>query len=167
LVWVLLDWQRLGKPTVFGALSGFVAGLVAITPAAGYVAPAAALIIGAAAASLCYLAVLLKDRLRYDDALDVFGIHGIAGVVGSLLTGVFASSAINNNAKDGLAFGNTDLLLAQSAAVVVSATFAFAATLLVLKFVDIVVGIRVSLAEESAGLDAALHGETAYRPENK
>jgi len=162
LAWMVVEWMYRGKPTVLGAASGAVAGLVAITPASGFVGPMASIMIGLGAGVLCYLAVLWKARLGYDDALDVVGIHGIGGIWGALATGLFASKAINAAGADGLFYGNPAQLGIQAMAVLVSVVFAFVGTFLILKLVDGLMGLRVSDEEERMGLDLSQHEERAY-----
>jgi Amt family ammonium transporter len=162
LGWVAAEWRRLGKPTLLGAASGAVAGLVAITPAAGFVSPLWAVVIGLAAGVLCYRAVSLKERFGYDDSLDVVGIHMVGGIVGSLLTGVFASSEINSNVSDGLLYGGAGFFLKQLVGVIVIVVFGFAVSWLLAKLVDATIGLRVSEREELDGLDITQHEERAY-----
>jgi Amt family ammonium transporter len=162
LSWVAVEWLHRGKPTTLGAASGCIAGLVAITPAAGFVAPMPAIIIGLIAGSVCYGAVLLKWRLGYDDSLDAVGVHGAGGVTGALLTGVFASTAVNSLGADGLLYGNAGLLGVQAIAVAVTAVFSFIVSLVLLKLVDATLGLRVDVEEESTGLDLTQHSETGY-----
>jgi Amt family ammonium transporter len=162
LAWMIVEWVYRGKPTVLGAASGAVAGLVAITPASGFVGPMASIVIGIGAGVFCYLAVLWKSKLGYDDALDVVGIHGVGGVWGALATGLFASKAINAAGADGLFYGNPAQLGIQALAVLISVVFAFAGTFLILKIVDGVMGLRVSNEEERMGLDLSQHEERAY-----
>jgi len=162
LAWMVVEWMYRGKPTVLGAASGAVAGLVAITPASGFVGPMASIMIGLGAGVFCYLAVLWKSRLGYDDALDVVGIHGIGGIWGALATGLFASKAINAAGADGLFYGNPAQLGIQAMAVLVSVVFAFVGTFLILKLVDGLMGLRVSDEEERMGLDLSQHEERAY-----
>ncbi len=160
--WVVAEWVIKGKPTTLGMASGAVAGLVAITPAAGYVGPVPSVIIGALAGVLCYLAVLGKSSLGYDDSLDVVGIHGIGGTWGALATGLFASKLINPDAADGLFFGNAAQLGIQAAAVLTTIVYSFVVTLLILWVVKSVMGLRVTEEEEVAGVDTSVHGETGY-----
>ena len=169
--WAGAEWARNGKPSALGAISGAVAGLVAITPAAGFVNPMAALFIGLVAGVFCYLMVAkVKARLGYDDSLDAFGVHGAGGTLGALLTGVFASSAVNPIFKDaqgntlasGLLEGNAHQLLNQSVGVVIAWALAAAGTLIILKIVDATVGLRVSEEHEIQGLDLSQHGEEGY-----
>jgi len=151
-----------GRPTILGAASGAVAGLVAITPGAGFVSPFAALIIGFLGGTICYSGVLLKERLHYDDALDVVGIHGIGGIWGALATGLFASKLINPNGADGLLLGNPRQLWIQFISVIVTILFVFVMSLIILKLIDMTVGLRVSEEEEIQGLDLAQYSETGY-----
>ena len=157
LAWGLVEGARVQKVTMLGLASGLVAGLVAVTPAAGYVTPLAALAIGAIAGTVCYGAVLLKARLGYDDALDAFGVHGVGGATGALLTGVFARAAYNNGTGGGLS-----LVGKQVIALGAAGAWAAVVTYVLLKVIDAVVGLRVSEDVEHDGLDAALHGESAY-----
>ena len=158
LAWLALEKLRHGKATAIGGATGAVAGLVAITPAAGYVAPMPALLIGLIGGLVCFAAVELKPRLGYDDSLDAVGVHMVGGLVGALLTGVFASLAINPAGAEG---GIAQVGL-QAAAALISAAFAFLGTLLILKAVDVLVGIRVHADAEEDGTDLAEHGERAY-----
>ncbi len=162
LGWMLTEWALRGKPTVLGAASGAVAGLVAITPASGYVSPLASIVIGAVAGFLCYNACNLKSRLGYDDSLDVVGVHGIGGTWGALATGLFAWKAINPDGGDGLLHGNPGQVGVQVVAVLASWVLAFAGTFVILKILDATMGLRVSEDDELAGLDLSQHSETAY-----
>jgi Amt family ammonium transporter len=162
LSWVLVEWLYKGKPTTLGAASGAVAGLVAITPASGFVGPMPALIIGAVAGGLCYAGVIAKNRLGYDDSLDVVGVHGVGGTWGALATGLFASKAINDAGADGLFFGNPGLLGIQVIAVLSTWVYAFVVTLILLKILDWTMGLRVSEEDEENGLDLSQHSETGY-----
>ncbi len=162
LGWMFTEWMTRGKPTVLGAASGAVAGLVAITPASGYVGPVSSIVIGALAGVICYTACNLKARFGYDDSLDVVGVHGIGGTWGALATGLFASKAVNPGGADGLFFGNPAQLGTQAVAVVTSFVLAGVATFVILKIVDAVMGLRVTEEEEVAGLDLSQHSETAY-----
>jgi ammonium transporter, Amt family len=162
LGWVFTEWLLRGKPTVLGAASGAVAGLVAITPAAGFVGPMAAIAIGAVAGMLCYGACNLKSRLGYDDSLDVVGVHGVGGAWGAIATGLFASAAVNPGGGDGLLYGNPGQLVNQLVAVAATAVLAVVMTTVILKVIDAVVGLRVGEEEEVAGLDLSQHSETAY-----
>ncbi|MBI2887709.1 MAG: ammonium transporter [Chloroflexi bacterium] len=163
LTWATMSWMHKGSPSVIGAAAGAVAGLVAITPASGFVDARAAIIIGLGAGILCYWAIELKNRLQVDDALDVWGVHGVGGTWGALATGLFATVAINSAGADGLFFGNPGQFVSQLIAVAVSWVYAGAATWVILKVVEAVVGLRVPEEEERAGLDIAQHGEVAYR----
>jgi Amt family ammonium transporter len=161
LAWLAMDWMR-GKPTMLGAASGAVAGLVAITPAAGFVGPMSALIIGAVGGVLCSIACSLKPKFGYDDSLDVVGVHGVGGTWGALATGLFASKAINAAGNDGLFFGNPGQLWVQFITVVVTIIFAMVATAIILSILKSIMGLRVSDEEERMGLDLTQHNERAY-----
>ena len=171
LGWAAAEWIRNGKPSVLGAISGSVAGLVAITPASGFVGPMPALLIGAAAGVVCYLMVArVKGWFGYDDSLDAFGVHGIGGTLGAILTGVFATSLVNPIFKDaqgnalpvGLIDGHGGQVLNQLIAVLISWGLAIVGTLVILKIVDLVIGLRVSEQDEIEGLDLSQHGEEGY-----
>jgi Amt family ammonium transporter len=162
LTWVFAEWFLREKPTTLGLASGAVAGLGSITPASGYVGPGAALIIGGVAGIICYFAVLSKDRLGYDDSLDVVGIHGVGGVWGTLATGLFASKLINETGNDGLFYGNPSLLWTQLIGVVATFAYCFVVTLVILYVVRAVMGLRVAPEEEDAGVDTSAHGEVGY-----
>jgi Amt family ammonium transporter len=162
LGWMFTEWATRGKPTVLGAASGAVAGLVAITPASGFVGPISALIIGAVAGALCYMACNLKTKFGYDDSLDVVGVHGVGGTWGALATGLFASKAINDAGGDGLFFGNPGQLWTQIVAVAATYVLAIVLTFVILKIVDVLVGLRVTEEDEVVGLDLSQHSETAY-----
>jgi Amt family ammonium transporter len=166
LSWMATEWMTRGKPTVLGAASGAVAGLVAITPASGYVGPMAALVIGIIAGAICFYAVSIKYHFGYDDSLDVVGVHCVGGITGALLTGVFASKLINPAGADGLLNGNPSQLLIQFVAVAASMAFAFAGSLVLLKLVDGLVGLRVDSEEEHIGLDLTQHSEVGYALED-
>jgi len=157
LTWALVEGSRIKKFTMLGVASGLVAGLVAITPAAGYVSPMVALAIGCAAGLICYVAVLAKSRLGYDDALDAFGVHGVGGATGALLTGIFARAALNNGHGGGLS-----LLGKQAIGVAAAGAWAAIVTFVLLKALDLTIGLRVDAETEHDGLDGALHGESAY-----
>ena len=160
VAWALAERFRTGKVTVLGVASGIVAGLVAITPASGFVGPMPALVIGLIAGVVCYLAVVFKTRAGYDDTLDVFGVHGVGGTIGALLTGVFASAAWGGT--DGLLYGNANQFVVQIISVVATMAYAAAVTWIILKIVDVVMGIRISEADEREGLDTSQHGESGY-----
>ncbi|PIV65890.1 MAG: ammonia channel protein [Nitrospirae bacterium CG01_land_8_20_14_3_00_44_22] len=162
LSWMFTEWIHRNKPTALGAASGAVAGLVAITPASGFVGPMPALVIGLVAGVLCYMAVNLKTRLGYDDSLDAVGVHGVGGTWGAIATGLFASKLINSAGNDGLFYGNASLLLNQIISVGAAWIYSFAATLVILKVIDWTVGLRVSEEDEADGLDLSQHGESGY-----
>jgi Amt family ammonium transporter len=162
LSWLFFEWAHRGKPTTLGAASGAVAGLVAITPASGYVGPLSAIVIGGLAGVICYGGVLMKSRLGYDDSLDVVGIHGLGGTWGALATGLFASTRVNPGAANGLFFGNAGQLWTQVVSVVATVVFAFVMTLIILKVIDWTMGLRVTADDEEKGIDISLHNETAY-----
>ncbi|MBF0328525.1 MAG: ammonium transporter [Nitrospirae bacterium] len=162
LIWVLIEWVHRGKPTMFGAATGSIAGLATITPASGFVGPMSALLIGFAAGAVCYAALNLKNRFRYDDSLDAFGVHGVGGILGTLAAGLLAQKAINPAVADGLFFGNPKLFLIQAAGVAVTALYSFIATAAMLKVIDMTIGIRVDEESEVMGLDISQHGESGY-----
>jgi Amt family ammonium transporter len=163
LTWVTISWLHRGSPSVLGAAIGAVAGLVAITPAAGFVTPAASILIGFGVGVVCYGASLLRLRSRVDDALDVFAVHGVGGAFGAVATGVFATVAVNAAGRDGLLAGNVAQVGVQVLAVVVVALYSAAATAAILLAINLVVRIRVAGDAEEAGLDLAQHGEVAYQ----
>lgn len=162
LSWTVIEWGLRGRPTVLGAASGAVAGLVAITPAAGYVGVVSALVIGAVAGVVCFYAVTLKMRLGYDDTLDVVGVHGVGGTWGALATGLFASTAVNPGGANGLFTGNPTQLLIQLVGVGATLVFAFVGSTVILRLVDFAVGLRVAEEDERMGLDLSEHNESAY-----
>ncbi|MFB3884177.1 MAG: ammonium transporter [Thermodesulfobacteriota bacterium] len=162
LSWMMAEWAYRGNPTVLGAASGAVAGLVAITPASGFVGPVSAILIGLAAGVICYFAINLKSRLGYDDSLDVVGVHGVGGTWGALATGLFASKAINPAGNNGLFFGNPSLVGIQALSVVSAWVYSFVVTLILLKIIDKTMGLRVSEEHEVNGLDLSEHGEAGY-----
>ncbi|MGA7412685.1 MAG: ammonium transporter [Bryobacteraceae bacterium] len=171
LGWMLAEWFKHGKPSVLGAISGAVAGLVAITPASGYVKPFPALLIGFAAGLFCFFMVTwVKGKFKYDDTLDAFGVHGAGGTLGALMTGVFATNAINDTFKDssgnllklGWVDGNPGQVLNQAAGVAISWVLALVATFVILKVVDMTMGVRASEPDEIEGLDLSMHGEEGY-----
>ncbi len=166
LGWMAAEWIVKGKPTVLGAATGAVAGLVAITPAAGFVGPVSALAIGVVAGGLCYSACEFKARLGYDDALDVVGVHGVGGVWGALATGLFASTAINPDGANGLFYGNPELLWKQFIAVGATVAFAGIGTAVILTILKPIMGLRVTAEEEQMGLDMSQHSESAYTLES-
>ncbi len=162
LAWMVAEWIYRGKPSALGAASGAVAGLVAITPASGFVGPMSSIWIGIGAGVLCYTAVMLKPLFGYDDALDAVGVHGVGGTWGALATGLFASKAVNSAGADGLFFGNPKQLIIQAMAVLVTWVFVFVGTLIVLAVVAAITGLRVNEEEEQSGLDLSQHDEKAY-----
>ena len=160
--WIGVEWWHAGKPTALGAASGLVAGLVAITPAAGFVTPGAALIMGLCVSPLCIWAITLKNKFGYDDSLDAFGVHGVGGTFGALATGFFATKAVNAAGADGLFHGNSRLVWVQLQAVVVTAVVAVVGTFILYKIVDALLGMRVSKRDEELGLDLSQHSEAGY-----
>ncbi|MBU0580230.1 MAG: ammonia channel protein, partial [Candidatus Margulisbacteria bacterium] len=163
LIWALLEWKLNGKPTVFGTITGVIAGLATITPASGFVTPLAGLLIGAVAGLICYLFVaFVKNKLRYDDSLDAFGVHGVGGILGTLAAGLFATTLVNSGGANGLFYGGTGLFGIQLFAVVAVALYTFVVTFLIYKVVDLFMGVRVAEKEEEIGLDLTEHREAAY-----
>ena len=163
LGWVLPEWIRSGKPTILGAVSGGIAGLVAITPAAGYVTILPSLIIGAVGGLICYCSVaILKEKFAYDDSLDAFGVHGVGGMWGAIATGIWATTAINPDGADGLFYGDTNLFFAQIISIVVAIIFAVVGSTVLYKIVSSIIPLRVDETEEILGLDVAQHGENGY-----
>ena len=160
--WVIIEWLRRGKPTALGAASGAVAGLVAITPAAGFVGPVSASIIGFIAGVLCYLALSLKNRFGYDDALDVVAVHGVGGFWGALATGLFATTLVNPDGANGLFFGNPNQFVIQFVGASAAIVFSIVVTSIICKIIDMTVGLRVSDEEEVQGLDLSQHSEVGY-----
>jgi ammonium transporter, Amt family len=168
LIWVGLSWMRTKKPSVIAAINGAIAGLAGITPASGYVSVEHAFAIGIAIGLASYLGVLfLKDRFKIDDALDVSSVHGIAGIIGSMAIGIFASLAINPNGANGLLYGNAHQLLVQGIGVGVAGALGFGGTYIILKVIDVLIGIRVSPKVEESGLDIEEHAERAYADEDE
>lgn len=160
LGWIIVEWFHKHKPTALGAASGAVAGLVAITPAAGFVGPMASIAIGAVAGILCYIAVNLKMILGYDDSLDVVGVHGVGGTWGAIATGIFAAAAVGGTS--GLLEGNASIFGAQVLSVIAAWAFAFTLTVIILKLLDMTMGLRISEDKETVGLDLSEHGERSY-----
>ena len=163
LTWMTVSWLHKGAPSVLGAAAGAVAGLVAITPASGYVDVSASILIGLGAGTFCYAGIQLTKRLRVDDALDVFGVHGVGGAWGALATGLFATLAVNSAARDGLIAGNPGQLGIQAIAVAASIGYSAVMTFVILKLINLFVGLRVGEHEEVLGLDASQHREAAYQ----
>jgi Amt family ammonium transporter len=162
IAWLCIEWIATKKPRFLGLLTGAVAGLATITPAAGYVSPATAALIGTIAGLVCFYAVALKNRLGWDDALDVWGVHGVGGFLGIVLLGIFATTAFNPAGTNGLIAGNSTFFLKQCAAVVLSSAWAFVFTLGMLWIINRITVVKVEKSEEEIGLDEALHGEKAY-----
>jgi Amt family ammonium transporter len=162
ITWVLVSYLHKGKVSVVGAACGAVAGLVAITPASGFVTAGGALVIGLAVGVICYSATLLRERLRIDDALDVFAVHGVGGTFGAIVTGVFATTAINAAGR-GLIDGNPGQVLVQTLAVGATISYAVISTFVIVKVVDLLLGLRVRAEQEEVGLDLSVHGEVAYQ----
>ncbi len=163
LTWIFIEWKLVGKPTMLGGATGAVAGLATITPAAGFVTPFSAIIIGVMAAVLCYIAVaVVKLKFTYDDSLDAFGVHGVGGTIGAFATGLFAQKLINPAGANGLFFGNAKQLMIQSAGIAATIIYVVAVTFVILKVLDSVMGLRVSDEEEVIGLDITQHEESAY-----
>jgi Amt family ammonium transporter len=162
VTWLLIAWGTEKKPKFLGLLTGAVAGLACITPAAGYVTLSSAAIIGIIAGGVCYYAVHLKNKLGWDDALDVWGVHGVGGTLGVILLGIFASSRVNAAGADGLLLGNASFFLKELVTVAGASIYAFAFTYLMLILINMITPVRVADADEELGLDEALHGEVAY-----
>jgi ammonium transporter, Amt family len=162
LSWVGTEWIVRGKPTTLGVASGAVAGLVAITPAAGFVGPMSAIIIGLVAGVVCYLVVLAKPKLGYDDSLDVVGVHCVGGLVGALLTGLFASVLVNPGGANGLFFGNPGQFVIQVIAVVATLVYSFVISFILFKILDATMGLRISTEDEVRGMDISEHAEAGY-----
>ncbi len=163
LAWALLDWVFNDHPTMLGMITGAVGGLVAITPAAGFVTPLGAIGIGVGCSIICYISVtFVKVKLGYDDALDAFGVHGVGGIWGALATGLWATKAVNAAGSDGLFYGNPALLWIQAKAVLITIVYSFVVTFVLLKVLDLIMGLRVSEQEERIGLDLTEHREAAY-----
>ena len=162
LAWLAIEWKLHGKATTLGAASGAVAGLATVTPAAGFVGPLSAALIGLMAGAGCYLGILAKNRFRYDDSLDVVGIHGVGGVIGLVAAGLFASTLVNPGGANGLLFGNPSQLVVQCIAILATIVYTFVITYILLKIVDKLFGLRVSEEDEMVGLDLSQHEETGY-----
>ncbi|PLT30301.1 ammonia channel protein [Peribacillus deserti] len=165
--WVLIEWKINKKPTMLGSISGAIAGLVAITPACGFVTPASSIIIGFIGGAVCFWGVFsLKKKLGYDDALDAFGLHGIGGTWGGIATGLFATTSVNEAGADGLFYGNISLLFKQLAGIGATYVFIAIVTFIIIKVIHAVMPVRVNEEEEYIGLDLTLHGEKAYHESN-
>lgn len=162
LSWSLIEWKHRGRPTMFGAATGSIAGLATITPASGFVSPMSALIIGIMAGGVCYIFLNLKGRFGYDDSLDAFGVHGVGGILGTLGAGLLAQKIINPAGADGMLFGNGYQLFIQSLSVLVVAVYSFLVTVVLLKAINVFMGLRTSEEDEVNGLDISQHGESGY-----
>lgn len=162
IVWLIIEWRATGKPKFVGLLTGAVAGLATITPAAGFVGPGTAALIGMIAGALCYVAVQLKNRFQWDDALDVWGVHGVGGISGVIMLGLFASKAINPAGADGLIYGGVHFFMIEVGAVLFASVYAFIVSFGLLKIIDRFTPVKVDAQTQSEGLDAELHGESAY-----
>jgi ammonium transporter, Amt family len=162
LIWILLEWVLRGKPTAVGIATGAVAGLVGITPAAGFVNIIGALLIGAITSTCCFFAVNLKSKLKFDDSLDTFPVHGVGGTVGALLTGIFATKTVNSAGADGVLFGAPGQIVTQIIAIAITYVIAGVGTFIILKVLDVTIGLRVKTEEEFQGLDINEHGEEGY-----
>ncbi|MBI5143915.1 MAG: ammonium transporter, partial [Candidatus Omnitrophica bacterium] len=163
LTWMFIEWKITGKPTILGGATGAVAGLVAITPASGFVSPTSSIFIGAIAGIVCYTAVaVIKLKFAYDDSLDAFGVHGVGGTVGALATGLFAQKIINSAGNNGLFFGNPSQVGIQAIGASATMVYSIAVTFVILKVLDLVMGLRVSDEDEVVGLDITQHEESAY-----
>ena len=162
VIWVIIEWLHRGKPTMFGAATGSIAGLATITPASGFVGPMSALVIGLAAGAICYVALNMKTKFGYDDSLDAFGVHGVGGIAGTFATGLFAQTLINPAGTNGLFFGNQQLLISQMIAISITAIYSFGVTAIILKVLDKTVGLRIDEESEVSGLDISQHGESGY-----
>jgi Amt family ammonium transporter len=162
ITWLVLAWIFEKKPKFVGLLTGAVAGLATITPCAGYVSLGSAVVIGVVSGIVCYAAITLKTRLKWDDALDVWGVHGVGGIIGTIMLGVFASTAVNPHGADGLLLGGTGFFLKQTAAVLIASAYAFLFSFAALWLINKITPVHTSEVEEKEGLDEALHGEHAY-----
>jgi Amt family ammonium transporter len=162
MIWVIIEWLHRGKPTMFGAATGAIAGLATVTPASGFVSPMSALCIGLAAGAVCYTALNMKGKLGYDDSLDAFGVHGIGGILGTFATGLFAQTLINPSGANGLFFGSHQMLVSQMVAILVTAAYSFVVSLIILKIIDKLIGLRINEEAELHGLDISQHGESGY-----
>lgn len=162
VTWAVIEWIRNGKPTMLGTVSGAIAGLATITPSAGFVDAGAALIIGVIASAFCFVAVsIIKMKFKYDDSLDAFGVHGVGGMIGPLLTGIFANPAVNALGT-GLLFGNPKQLVIQAAAVGATIAYSFIGTFIIFKAIDLLMGVRLKERDENIGVDLSQHNERAY-----
>lgn len=162
VTWLIIEWKKEGKPKFVGFLTGAVAGLATITPCAGFVPTWSAIVIGIASGAVCYYAVALKNKLGWDDALDVWGVHGVGGITGTILLGVFAAKAINAGGADGLINGDVMFFVKQVVAVLGAAVYAFVFSYFMLKLINLITPVRVPKIDEETGVDASIHGEEAY-----
>ena len=162
LAWIVTEWFHRGKPTMFGAATGSIAGLATITPAAGFVGPLPALVIGVAAGIVCYFALNAKTKFGYDDSLDAFGVHGVGGMLGTMMLGLFGSLVINATGANGLFLGNPKQFFIQTGAVALVAVFSFVMSFVLLKIIEFAIGLRVNMDQETEGLDITQHGEAGY-----
>ncbi|MDD5014381.1 MAG: ammonium transporter, partial [Atribacterota bacterium] len=162
ITWLVIEWIKKGKPKFLGLLTGAVAGLATITPAAGFVSPLFAVIIGIVAGAICYIAVALKNKLNWDDALDVWGVHGVGGVSGVILLGLFASTSVNPSGANGLIYGGGSFFLKETVTVLGASIYAFFFTYFMLMVINKITSVRVSREDEELGMDSVLHGENAY-----
>jgi Amt family ammonium transporter len=162
ITWLILEWTQKRKPKFVGLLTGAGAGLATITPAAGFVSPTYACVIGVCAGLVCYYAVAMKNKLNWDDALDVWGVHGVGGTLGVILLGVFASKGINSAGCDGLIYGNASFFFKQTVSVLGAGLYAFLFTYIMLKIINKFTPVRIRPEEENTGVDEVLHGENAY-----
>ncbi|HHN65737.1 MAG TPA: ammonium transporter [Nitrospirae bacterium] len=162
LTWIIVEWLRYGKPTMFGAATGCIAGLATITPAAGFVTPMSALIIGIAAGIICFMGLKAKGKIGYDDSLDAFGVHGIGGVLGTLSIGLLATTAINPGGANGILYGNAHQMTVQLIGAGVVALYSLVVSVIILKIIDWTVGLRIDEESEVQGLDVTQHGEEGY-----
>ncbi len=162
ITWLIIEWIKKGKPKFVGLLTGAVAALATITPAAGFVSPLSAVIIGIAAGAICYIAVALKNKLNWDDALDVWGVHGVGGISGVILLGLFASTSVNPSGANGLFYRGGSFFLKETVAVLGASIYAFFFTYFMLMVINKITLVRVSREDEELGMDSVLHGENAY-----
>ncbi len=162
LVWMFIEWIKYGKPTVFGAATGCIAGLATITPAAGFVEPAGAILIGGLAGIVCFIGLRAKDTFGYDDSLDAFGVHGVGGILGTLSVGLLATTAINPSGANGLFYGQSHQMIVQVIGAVVASLYSLVVSVIILKVIDWTIGLRVKEPEEVQGLDITQHGEEGY-----
>jgi Amt family ammonium transporter len=162
IVWLIIEWKHTGKPKFIGFLTGAVAGLATITPAAGFVGPKEAALIGIVAGIVCYYAVELKNKLQWDDALDVWGVHGVGGITGVILLAILGTTSINPSGADGLIHGGTHFFLVEVGAVIFASVYAFIISYGLLLIIDKITPVRVNSDEQSTGIDETLHGENAY-----